>query len=158
MPTCPEIKHTHTHTNKCKAPLVIWSGTSHPACGRVSFFFYLNKKINNTDSPLQASNTNLDRVEINENVFKLFQEKEAGGHALSARNSIWKDRKCNTHMLTHFPQIIKQVRFLWGVPHSLAEPPTSWKNCWAIFKWSLWNTKAQLHICLTHGAIIFVCM
>lgn len=36
--------------------------------------------------------TDLDRVEIYENILKLSQEEEARGHTLSARNSVCKEK------------------------------------------------------------------
>lgn len=32
----------------------------------------------------------LDRVEIDKDVFKLFEQEKTGGHTLSARNCVWK--------------------------------------------------------------------
>lgn len=91
---------------------------------------------------LVLNNTNLDWVQIYENIFELPQEEEAGGHALSARNSVWKDKECFTHMLARcFFERVILIKFLFSVPHSLAEPPTNWKNCCAIFKWSLWKDR-----------------
>lgn len=36
--------------------------------------------------------TDLDGVEIYENILKLSQEEEARGHTLSARNSVYKEK------------------------------------------------------------------
>lgn len=45
---------------------------------------------------------------------------------------------------------MKQVPFCTSLPHSLAEPPTNWKYCWAILRCSFCTTyiehsQSQLH-------------
>lgn len=42
---------------------------------------------------LHNNNTNLDWVEVNQDVSKLSKKKEAGGHALSPWNGIWNSRE-----------------------------------------------------------------
>lgn len=39
------------------------------------------------------NNTNLDWVEVNQDISKLSKKKEAGGHALSPWNGIWNSRE-----------------------------------------------------------------
>lgn len=96
--------HTHSHTITCAASVkhhLSSEVTLVPQCVRVFFYSPPFMPILHWNTPFQAflvlSSTNLDWVEIYENVFKLSQEEEAGGHALSARNSVWKWEIGYTH-------------------------------------------------------------
>ena len=89
--------------------------------------------------------TCLDGIEVHQDIFKLLQEKETWSHTLAAGNGV-----CNWQKLHLVSSINYRQHHL---PHSLPELPTSWKYCWASFKFSCYifrpnkNTSNQLALC-----------
>lgn len=71
----------------------------------------------------------------------LKRKKQEAMHCLPGMVSGGEGTHTSSHKRTLKPG---PVQSSLTVPHSLAEPPTNWKNCWAVFRWSRCRQRRRL--------------
>lgn len=159
--------HTDTQLNNCTASVKHHlSFKVRTVCGSLCF---LSKWFHRTvltlahrnigeNVSLGLSNTNLDWVEIYEDIFKLSQEEEAGGHTLSSRNSVWNLKKMlnawlyivsfNTNIWSNFSSVYRI--------HWLSRRPT--EKTAGRFSGDPSERKEQSNTCSAHTHCYQICL